>query len=169
MARIALIGYRGTGKSTIAKILAKKLNMELLELDQLIDQRAGEKIPEIVAKFGWDKFRAMETELLAEAIKKDNTVFDLGGGVVEREENRKLVKDNCLVVWLKASPDIIVKRIKDAMHRPSLTGKTFIDEVPEVLARREPLYRSIARIEIDTESQTPDQLAEMIIQKLKLK
>jgi shikimate kinase len=169
MARIALIGYRGTGKSTIAKILAGKLNMELVELDQLIDQHAGENIPEIVAKFGWDKFRSLETELLADAIKKDNTVFDLGGGVVEREENRKLIKENCSVVWLKANPEVIIKRIKDALHRPSLTGKTFVEEVPEVLARREPLYRSIAKVEIDTAAKTPEQLADLIIQKLNLK
>ena len=115
----------------------------------------GEKIPEIVAKFGWEKFRSLETELLADAIKKDNTVFNLGGGVIEREENRKLIAENCIVVWLKADPATIIARIKDATHRPSLTGKTFLDEVPEVLARRGPLYRSIARVEDSTPKAKP--------------
>lgn len=149
--RIALIGYRGTGKSTVAKIVADSLGLRLIELDRLINERAGERIPEIVSKFGWDKFRQMETELLADALRKEDAVFDLGGGVVEREENRKLIKDNCFVVWLKASPRVIVDRIKDQMHRPSLTGKSFVDEVPEVLARREPLYSSLAQMELDTE------------------
>jgi shikimate kinase len=165
--RIALIGYRGTGKSTVAKIVATTLGLQLIELDRLIDERAGDRIPEIVSKFGWDKFRAMETELLADAIQKDNAVFDLGGGVVEREENRKLIKDNCFVVWLKASPKVIVDRIKDKMHRPSLTGKSFVDEVPEVLSKREPLYRSLAHLELDTESRMPEELAQAIIQKVK--
>ena len=167
MTRIALVGYRGTGKSTVAKIVAQKLGMEVIELDRVIDERAGERIPEIVSRFGWEKFRSMETELLAEVVQKDNVVFDLGGGVVEREENRKLVKDNCLVVWLKAGPEVIVRRIKDQMHRPSLTGKSFTDEVPEVLKRREPLYRSVAQLELDTESKTPEELAEQIVKHLK--
>ncbi len=167
MTRIALIGYRGAGKSTVAKILAQKLGMDLVELDRLIDERAGDRIPEIVAKFGWEKFRELETELLADSLRRDNLVFDLGGGVVEREENRKLIRDNCRVVWLKASAKVIIDRIRDHTHRPSLTGKTFVDEVPEVLARREPLYRSLAQLELDTENQTPEQLADAIIQDLK--
>jgi len=167
MTRIALIGYRGTGKSTIARLLAKELGMQLVELDRVIDDHMGEKIPEIVAKFGWEKFRSLETELLADTIKKDNTVFDLGGGVIEREENRKLIAENCFVVWLKADPATIIARIKDATHRPSLTGKTFVDEVPDVLARREPLYQSVARVEIDTKDKTPEELAQEIIQAVK--
>jgi shikimate kinase len=166
MTKIALIGYRGTGKSTIARMLARDLGFGLVELDRVIDERAGEKIPEIVSKFGWEKFRDLETEFLADILKKDNTVFDLGGGVVEREENRKLIQDNCTVVWLKAKPEVIIQRIKDAMHRPSLTGKSFTDEVPEVLARREPFYRGLAQVEIDTEQKSPEQLAQEIAQKL---
>lgn len=165
MTRIALIGYRGTGKSSIAKILARELGFGLVELDRVIDERAGEKIPGIVADFGWEKFRNMETEFLADVLKKDDTVFDLGGGVVEREENRKLISENCAVVWLKARPEVIINRIKDQMHRPSLTGKSFTDEVPEVLARREPLYRSLAQFEFDTEQKSPEQLAREIAEK----
>jgi len=166
MTKIALIGYRGTGKSTIARLLARDLGLGLVELDRVIDERAGEKIPEIVSKFGWEKFRNLETEFLADILKKDNTIFDLGGGVVEREENRNLIKDNCTVVWLKAKPEVIIQRIKEQMHRPSLTGKSFTDEVPEVLARREPLYRGLAQIEIDTEDKPPELLAQEIFQKL---
>jgi shikimate kinase len=166
MTRIALIGYRGSGKSTVAKLLAARLGLGLIELDQVIDSRAGEKIPEIVSKFGWEKFRELETEFLSDVLQKDNTVFDLGGGVVEREENRKLIAADCTVVWLKADAELIIRRIKDQLHRPSLTGKSFTDEVPEVLARREPLYRGLAQLEIDTADKTPEQLVDEIAKRL---
>lgn len=160
---IALIGYRGSGKSTIAKILAQKLGYQLFELDKLIDDRAGEKIPEIVAKFGWEKFRQLETELLTEIVKKEKAILDLGGGIVEKEENRRLIQENCLVVWLKAKTEILIDRIKDSTDRPSLTGKSFIDEVPEVLARREPLYQELAQLIIDTGELSPEQAVAEII------
>jgi len=166
--RIALIGYRGSGKTTIAQILADRLGFKVFELDRLIDERAGEKIPEIVAKFGWEKFRRLETELLAEIVKRENAVLDLGGGVVEKEENRKLVKDHCFVVWLQARPEVLMDRIKDSTCRPSLTGKSIVDEVSEVLARREPLYQSLSQLTLDTEKISPEQATEEIIRQLGL-
>jgi len=166
MARIALIGYRGSGKSTIARILAKELGYKLIELDRLIDERSGAGIPEIVSKFGWERFRELETELLGEALNQEEVVLDLGGGIVEREENRRLIKKHCFVVWLKASPEVLIERIKESSHRPSLTGKSFIEEVPEVLARREPLYGSLAELQLDTEKNSPEQAVKEIIRAL---
>ncbi len=163
-----MIGYRGSGKSTIAKILAGRLGFKLFELDRLIDERAGEKIPEIVAKFGWEKFRQLETELLAELVSRENAVLDLGGGVVEKEENRKLIRDHCRVVWLKARAQVLMDRIKDSSHRPSLTGKSLVDEVPEVLTRREPFYQALSHLTLDTGKMSPEQAVEEIIQRLGL-
>jgi len=166
MARIALIGYRGSGKSTIARILAKELGYKLIELDRLIDERSGASIPEIVSKFGWERFRELETELLKEALNQEDVVLDLGGGIVEKEGNRELISRHCFVVWLKASPEVLIARIKESSHRPSLTGKSFIEEVPEVLARREPLYSSIAELVVDTEKNSPEQAVKEIIRAL---
>jgi len=166
---IALIGYRGSGKSTISKILAQKLGYKLFELDHLIDERAGEKIPEIVAKFGWERFRQMETEILTEIVKTKNAVLDLGGGIVEKQENRKLIQENCRVVWLKAKPEILIDRIKGSTYRPSLTGKSIVDEVPEVLARREPLYQGLADLSLDTGELSPEQAVSEIIRHFGLK
>ncbi len=166
--RIALIGYRGSGKSTVAKLLAKRLGWELLELDRLIDEQAGAKIPEIVAKFGWEKFRELETGLLAECLKKEPAVLDLGGGVVEKEANRKLISENTAVVWLQARPEVLMDRIQGYAHRPSLTGKSIVDEVPEVLARRTPLYESLAQLTVDTETNSPEAAVDLIVKSLGL-
>ena len=164
--RIALVGYRGSGKSTIGKILAEKTGWELVCLDELIEKRAGKSIPEIVEQEGWERFRQLESEILKEVIKKDPAIFDLGGGVVEREENRKLIKENCFVVWLKASPEVLAERIKHSQNRPSLTGKDFLEEISEVLARREPLYQELAHLELNTEQKPPQELAEKILENL---
>jgi len=164
--RIALVGYRGSGKSTIGKILAEKTGWELVCLDELIEKRAGKSIPEIVEQEGWERFRQLEREILKEVIKKDPAIFDLGGGVVEREENRKLIKENCFVVWLKASPEVLAERIKHSQNRPSLTGKDFLEEISEVLARREPLYQELAHLELNTEQKPPQELAEKILENL---
>ena len=164
--RIALVGYRGSGKSTIGKILAEKTGWELVCLDELIEKRAGKSIPQIVEQEGWKRFRQLESKILKEVIKKDPAIFDLGGGVVEREENRKLIKENCFVVWLKASPEVLAERIKHSQNRPSLTGKDFLEEISEVLARREPLYQELAHLELNTEQKPPQELAEKILENL---
>jgi len=164
--RIALVGYRGSGKSTIGKILAEKTGWELVCLDELIEKRAGKSIPQIVEQEGWKRFRQLESKILKEVIKKDPAIFDLGGGVVEQEENRKLIKENCFVVWLKASPEILAERIKHSQNRPSLTGKDFLEEISEVLARREPLYQELAHLELNTEQKPPQELAEKILENL---
>ena len=161
--RIALIGYRGSGKSTIGKILAEKTGWELVCLDELIEKRAGKSIPEIVEQEGWERFRQLESEILKEVIKKEPAIFDLGGGVVEREENRKLIKENCFVVWLKASPEVLAERIKHSQNRPSLTGKDFLEEISGVLARRTPFYQEVSHLELNTQNQEPSQLVQKII------
>ena len=166
--RIALVGYRGSGKSTIGKILAEKTGWELVCLDELIEKRAGKSIPQIVEQEGWKRFRQLESKILKEVIKKDPAIFDLGGGVVEREENRKLIKENCFVLWHKASPEVLAERIKHSQNRPSLTGKDFLEEISEVLARRTPFYQELANIKLDTENSLPTELAWEIFKALSL-
>lgn len=161
---IVLIGYRGTGKSVVAEILAKSLNMASISMDAEIVRKAGMPIPQFVEKNGWDKFRDLESEVARETAGQDNIIVDCGGGVIERPENIEVLGANGLIFWLKASVPVIVSRIAAGSERPALTaGKTFTEEVAEVLARRTAKYAAACRHEIDTDPVTPAQVAEQII------
>ncbi len=161
---IVLIGYRGTGKSEVGGLLARRLGMEYVGMDAAIVARAGMPIPEIVAKHGWPHFRDLESAEARELAGRDNLVIDTGGGVIERPENVAVLRENARVFWLQASVATIVARIEGCCERPALTaGKTFTEEVAEVLERRTPLYRSAAHHAIDTDVLTPEEVAERIV------
>jgi shikimate kinase len=161
---IVLIGYRGTGKSVVGKLLAKRLGMRYIGMDAAIVKRAGMPIPEIVEKHGWPGFRDLESAEVRELAGLDNLIIDTGGGVIERPENIEALQKSACIFWLKASVDTIVGRIHGDNQRPSLTaGKTFTEEVAEVLERRTPKYRSAAHHEIETDELTPKQITERII------
>ena len=163
---IVLIGYRGTGKSIVGHHLSKRLKMECISMDARIVEKAGMSIPEFVEKYDWPKFRDLESEIAQELALRDNTIIDSGGGVIERPENITVLQKNAQLFWLKASIGLIISRIATGTERPSLTGKSFTDEVAEVLERRTPIYQSAAHFEIDTEELTPEQVADSIIQHL---
>ena len=161
---IVLIGYRGTGKSVVGELLASRLRMQCIGMDAEIVKRAGMSIPEIVEKHGWQKFRDIESEEARKLSGFDNIVIDTGGGVIERPENIEALKTNSRIFWLKASVDRIVSRIQGGTERPALTaGKTFTEEVTEVLERRIPKYKNAAQYEIDTGELTPEQVVDRII------
>ena len=162
---IVLIGYRGTGKSVVGKLLAKRLGMQYIGMDAAIVAKSGMSIPEIVEKSGWINFRDRESDEARELAGCDNIIIDTGGGVIERPENIKTLQKNACLFWLKASVETIVSRIQDDSERPALTsGKTFIEEISEVLERRIPKYKSAANYEIDTDESTPKQIADKIIE-----
>jgi shikimate kinase len=161
---IVLIGYRGTGKSAVGKIVAERLNMDCISMDARIIEKAGMSIPEIVKKHDWPGFRDLETEVARELAAQDNLIIDAGGGVIERPENIEALRANGLIIWLKASVATIVSRIEGDSQRPSLTGaKSFTDEVSEVLERRTPRYKAAAQYEIDTDPLTPEEVAERVV------
>lgn len=161
---IVLIGYRGTGKSAVGRLLAEHLQMTCISMDTRIVEKAGMSIPDIVAKYDWPTFRNMESDVARELAQRDNLIIDTGGGVIERPENIVALRENALIVWLKASTETIVARIEKGTERPSLTGKSFTDEVAEVLERRTPKYQSAAHCAIDTEQLTSKQVADRIIE-----
>jgi shikimate kinase len=162
---ITLIGYRGTGKSVVGKIVSQRLQMNCIGMDAKIVEMAGMSIPEIVEKNGWTTFRNMESEVVRTLSALDNIVIDTGGGVIERPENIDALIANSYIFWLKASTRTIVSRIQGDTERPSLTGqKSFTEEVEEVLQRRSPIYARAAHYEIDTEHLTPEQVADRIIE-----
>ena len=162
---IVVIGYRGTGKSEVGAILADRLKMECIGMDAEIVARAGMSIPEIVEKFGWTRFRDIESEIARELSEQDNRVIDTGGGVIERPENILALQKNAVIFWLRASVEVIVSRIEGGTQRPALTdGKTFTEEVAEVLTQRSSKYESAAQYEIDTDLLTTAQVADRIIE-----
>jgi shikimate kinase len=161
---LVLIGYRGTGKSAVAAILSQRLGMDAVSLDEEIAREAGMPIPEIVAGHGWPWFRDLESKIVERFALRDEMILDTGGGVVLRPQNTEYLRRNGILFWLKASVDVIVERIQESTERPSLTeGRSFLEEVGEVLSERLALYRSAADREIDTDPLTAAGVAEAII------
>jgi len=162
---IVLIGYRGTGKSAVGRLLAGRLGMQYIGMDAAIVERAGMPIPEIVEKHGWPGFRDLESAEARDLAGLDHLIIDTGGGIIERPENIDALRKSAMIFWLKARVETIVARIQGDNQRPALTaGKTFTEEVAEVLERRVPKYKSAAHYEIDTDDLTPDQIADRVIE-----
>ena len=161
---LVLIGYRGTGKSAVAAILSQKLGMTAVSLDEEIIREAGMSIPEIVEQHGWPWFRDLESEIVERFARRDEAILDTGGGVVLRPQNTQNLRQGGVLFWLEASVDVIVERIQESTVRPSLTeGRSFLEEVEEVLSERLPLYRAAADRAIDTDSLTVAGVADEII------
>ena len=159
MARhVFLVGPRGSGKSTVARLLAERLGRNWVDADALLEQRAGQSIRALFASEGEAGFRAREAALLAELCDWPDHVIATGGGVVLREENRARMRSSGLVVWLTGDADTLWGRIAgDAStteRRPAL-GVGGRAEVAAVLAAREPLYRASAHHAIDTAAREP--------------
>jgi shikimate kinase len=161
---IVLIGYRGTGKSTIGRLLAVRLGRELVSTDAEIVERAQRTIPEIVTQEGWEYFRNLESDICRELGVRDRLMVDTGGGAILREKNVEALKKNGVLFWLTASVETIVKRIGRDNQRPSLTGtKSFVDEIQEVLRERTPKYQAAADHIIATDDRSINQVVEHVL------
>ena len=167
---LALIGYRGTGKTSVARLLALRLGWDWVDADVEIELRAGKSIATIFADDGEEAFRNLESQVLGELVAREKTVLALGGGVVLRAGNRELLRNVSTVVWLTASPGTLAKRIaadeSTAARRPNLTVAGGMTEITAMLAQREPLYRQCATLEVDTENRSPGEVAETIVGRL---
>ncbi|TAJ29432.1 MAG: shikimate kinase [Nitrospirae bacterium] len=164
---IVLIGYRGTGKSSVGQILGTRLGRALISTDAEVVRRAGLSIPEIVKQSGWDHFRDLESEVCRDLAGKDGLIIDTGGGAILRPQNVAALKTSGVLFWLTAEVATITERIGGDTQRPSLTGtKSFTDEVAEVLRERQPKYAAAADHVIATDGRTPAQVAETILAKL---
>jgi shikimate kinase len=161
---LILIGYRGTGKSSVGRIVAERLGRPFVSLDEEIVRQAGMTIPEIVRRHSWDYFRDLESERVAHFASKEGQVLDTGGGVVIRPINVEHLRRKGILFLLEAGIEEIAARISDGTERPSLTGtKSFTEEVEEVLSVRQPLYRNAAHHVIDTSKLSVDEVASEII------
>ena len=167
---IALIGYRGTGKSVISRILANTLHCQHYGIDEEIIRNAGRSISEIVEQEGWDRFREIERKVVEEvATKARNSVIDCGGGVVLDERNVRDLRCNSKIVLLISSLEKIVGRIKDTNRPPLKEGLSFAEEQRQVISERDPMYRAAADCIFDTTYLKPRQTATKIIKHFKKK
>ena len=167
---ITLIGYRGTGKSTLAAPLAQRLSWEWLDADVELERRAGRSIQDIFATDGEPEFRRLERELLAELLRRDRLVLAAGGGAIGNEATRADLKAAGPVIWLQASADTIERRLATdpttGQRRPNLTSSGGRSEIERLLTLREPLYRECATITLDTDTAETDQLVEEALRQL---
>lgn len=167
---VVLIGYRGSGKSSVARLLAARLGWECLDLDEQVELAAGKSIAAIFADEGEPAFRDREEAAIAQLAGRDRCVVAAGGGAVERPANRARLRAAGQVVYLTASAESLVGRIAadptTAARRPNLTASGGWTEIAEVLSRREPLYRQCAHLAVDTEGKTCQQVADEILSRL---
>ena len=165
---IVLIGYRGTGKSVVGKLLSKRLRRSLYSIDQMIVQSEGVTIPEIVEHQGWPVFREIETRMVAVAAEKNNAIIDCGGGVILKDQNTERLKKNGKMVWMTAEMETILQRIRKDPNRPPLKeGLSFEEEQKKVLMEREGRYRAAADYTCDTTEKKPQQSVREIIDHFK--
>jgi shikimate kinase len=167
---ITLIGYRGTGKTTLAPRLASRLNFDWIDADVELENFTGRSIREIFATDGEPEFRRLERETLSRLLKRDRLVLAAGGGAILNEATRQDFRAAGPVVWLQATVEVIARRIlregATGHHRPNLTAAGGIDEIRTLVAKREPLYRECATITVLSEGTTIEALAQRILAQL---
>ena len=147
---IVLIGFMGSGKSSIGRRVAAHLGFQFVDTDALLVERDGREIAEIFAREGEARFRDLETAVLESLSTREHCVISTGGGVILREENRALLRQLGLVVWLTASEDVIFERVSRTNTRPLLHTADPRETVTQLLAARRPLYAAAAQFTVDT-------------------
>lgn len=172
LTRICLIGYRGTGKTAVAKQLAAHLGWKWVDADHEVEAVAGRTIAQIFAVEGEEYFRDLESRTVASLMGVERRVVALGGGAILCPENRRLIADSGSVVWLQAAAETIHQRLtsdpQTASQRPNLTTDGGLPEILHVLQQREPLYRECADLVVDTEDKDVAAVATEILQRLQL-
>ena len=164
---IVLIGYRCCGKTTVGRLLARKLGREFLDTDRLIEAKTGIPIDSYVSQNGWQDFRAVEKEVVEAIASRDGSVISTGGGVVIDQGSVGNLRKTGWVVWLDTNaPDIkdrMTKEGKAGRLRPSLSGGGPLDEIDEILNERTPFYELARDYTVDTNGQTPEEVAQEIM------
>ena len=166
MGNIFLIGFMGSGKSSIAAGMKRRYGMQVVEMDEELSERAGMSIPEIFERFGEAYFRDLETEYLKDIQKKSDQVISCGGGIVLRPENVQIMKKQGAVVLLKASPETVLKRVEKNDDRPLLRGKKNVESIGELMEQRRERYEAAADLVIETDGRCVDEICTEIKKKL---
>lgn len=168
MKNLVLIGYRGTGKTEVSKVLGQRLGIEVINLDEEIVKKTGVEIPAFVEKYGWNEFRDVESKLTKKFSKLKNVIINTGGGTILKEENAKCLKKNGIIILLNTEIATIKERIKKSKDRPPLTdSKSAIDEIETVLKQREEKYNQAADYTIKTYHLSIEEVANEVIKVFK--
>ncbi len=164
---LVLIGYRGSGKSAVGRRLAAYLGLKFVDIDDLIEEGQGAPISDIVKSHGWGHFRKVERNTIEEISKEDRIIVAPGGGAVLDTDNVKALRKNGFIIWLQADKQTLLKRLNQDpgtnTRRPTLTGKGTSEELKEVLSLREPIYRRVSDIQIDTSTLDVDSVVERVL------
>ena len=165
---VVLIGYRGTGKSTVGRLIAERLGLQFTDADEELERRTGRSIREMFADGGEATFRDLESAVLADLLRNEGMVVALGGGAVLRPQNRQPIRRaGNRVIWLQALAATLHERIyadsTTSGRRPNLTAAGGLAEIEQLLVAREPLYRECAEYAVNTEGQTPEQIAAEVV------
>ena len=163
---IVLIGFMGAGKTTISDYLSTVFDMEIVEMDQVIEEREEMSIPDIFATYGEEYFRDLETALLEEMQERKKVIISCGGGTALRQRNVEEMKKNGRVVLLTASPQTIYERVKDSDERPVLKGRKNVEGIAELMEQRRDKYEAAADLVVQTDHKSVLQVCEELVQRL---
>lgn len=161
---LVLVGLMGSGKTTVGRVVAQRLRRELFDSDFMIEAREGRTVRAIFAEDGEDAFRAIETDVLVEALAADDkAVIAAAGGVVLRSENRAALRDSgARVVWLRADPATLVERVKGGVHRPLLDDDPR-GTLERMYAERSDLYREVADAIVMVDNRSVNEIVEAVL------
>ncbi|MEY3661372.1 MAG: hypothetical protein RLZ49_53 [Actinomycetota bacterium] len=164
MSPIVLVGVPGAGKTTVGKLLAKNLGIDFFDSDQVIESRAGKSVSDIFTQDGEPAFRKLEHDVIVELLDSNNVVLALGGGSLGNDETRAKVKD-ATTVWLVAGLAQAVDRVGMNRNRPLLLGNVR-GQLADLMAAREPFYKEVAAIAVDTSKLIPSEVVTEIVSEL---
>lgn len=164
---IVITGFMGTGKSVVAKELARKLKMEFIDMDRIIEERQGTSIADIFAGYGEKYFRAQENKLVKELSKEENMVIATGGGTLLFSDNARVLSQRGQIICLYADSQTIYNRLKRKNNRPLLNGENILDKINHLMKERKKIYDNI-KWKIDTTNITTREVVDKVINLLKL-
>ena len=167
MRNLYLIGFMGSGKSTVARTFSDKYDMKLIEMDEEIVRQENRAISEIFSTDGELYFREQETKLLRQIKHGEKQIVSCGGGSVLKSENVSLMKESGVVVWLLAKPETVLERIKDSQDRPLLNGKMNVKSISELMEKRRATYEAAADLLVETDGKSALDICSEIMGKLK--